>query len=263
MASEDTKRQIHTLKVDTNNTLVFETGGSGKALVFLHGWSCRRTDWKPIISSLEQEFFTVAIDLPGHGDAIATRAWSIKEFGGLVADVVRRLNLDEVVVIGHSMGGAVGLEASLILGETCRSVIAVDSLTYMGIYPSQKDETFMGGVRALEEDFSGTMMGLVSSLGAPNSTEELNKVIATEMAQADPQYAVSLMIDLYRWDMTSVLPKVPCPITAIAASVHLAPEAKLQLSSQIKIEEVDFGGHFFLRENPSETTKVLREALKI
>lgn len=261
MNSEQAKPGVYTLKVDTNNSLVFEVRGSGTPLVFLHGWSCRRADWKPIVDELSKQYLTVSIDLPGHGDAVATRSWSIKEFGSLVSDVVQRLALGEVRIIGHSMGGAVALESAVRLGGSCHHVVAVDSLTYLGIYPPQLDSSFMAGVEALQSDFAGTMVGLVTSLGAPSTPEDINAVIATEMAETNPTFALPLIMDLYRWDMYETLPKVDCPITVVAAKCHLSDEAVDTLSQLMDIQEVDFGGHFFLREDPMKTTNKLREIL--
>jgi|GEM_PF-392402 len=261
VSSEQTKPGVYTLKVDTNNSLVFEVRGSGTPLIFLHGWSCRRADWKSITAELSKQFLTVSIDLPGHGDAVATRSWSIKEFGGLVSDVVKRLDLSNVRIIGHSMGGAVALESAIQLGSKCQQVVAVDSLTYLGIYPPQLDSSFMAGMEALQADFSGTMLALVTSLGAPTTSDAVNSTVAFEMAEADPNFALPLIMDLYRWDMYATLPKVACPITVVAAKCHLSDEAIEALSGSMNIHSVDFGGHFFLREDPQKTTIKLREIL--
>jgi len=261
MSSESAKPRINTLKVDKDNSLVFEVRGSGEPLIFLHGWSCRRADWKPIVAELSKQYLTVSIDLPGHGDAVATRPWTIKEFGQIVADVVGRLDLNDVRIVGHSMGGAVALESAIQLGAKCQGVIAVDSLTYLGIYPPQPDSAFMAGVEALQSDFVGTMSGLVKSLGSPTTSETVNSTIASEMSEADPNCALPLIIDLYRWDLFATLPNVSCPITTVAATCHLASEAREQLSQFMEIREVDFGGHFFLRESPEKTTTTLLEIL--
>lgn len=261
MNSREANAGVYTLKVDTDNSLVFEVQGSGKPLIFLHGWSCRRADWKPIVAELSKQYLTVSIDLPGHGDAVATRPWTIKEFGRVVAEVVGRLDLDDIRIVGHSMGGAVALESAVQLGAKCQGVIAVDSLTYLGIYPPQPDSAFVAGVEALQNDFVGTMLGLVTSLGAPTTTDVTNSTIASEMSEVDPNCALPLIVDLYRWDLFATLPKVLCPITTVAAKCHLAGEAREQLSQFMEIREVDFGGHFFLREDPQKTTTILLEIL--
>lgn len=55
----------------------------------------------------------VAVDLAGHGDSGADReAWTIPAFAEDVAAVVRHLGLEDVVLIGHSLGGPVVVAAA-------------------------------------------------------------------------------------------------------------------------------------------------------
>lgn len=250
------------LTLDTGDELVYEVRGQGPAVVLIHGWSCRRTDWMPIADRLSRDFTVVAVDLPGHGTAKGTRVWSVSEFGDLVAELVRELQLQGVVLIGHSMGGAVAIEAARDLGSTCRRVVAVDSLTYLNIYPRQEDDTFMPGVKAIAEDFAGSMGGLVEALSGPATSVDLNAVIAAEMAEANPEFAVPLLVDLYRWDLDSALQDAACPLTIIAAQVHLSPEAVEKFQAHADLWVVDFGGHFFLREDPHATAETLIQVLR-
>lgn len=250
------------LTLDTGDELVYEIRGQGPAVVLIHGWSCRRADWTQIAERVSQDFTVIALDLPGHGTARGTRVWSVSEFGGLVAQLVRQLQLRGVVLIGHSMGGAVAVEAARNLGSYCRGVVAVDSLTYLSIYPRQEDSTFMPGVEAIAQDFAGSMVGLVQGLSGPATSADLNEVIAAEMAEANPEFAVPLLVDLYRWDLDSALQDLACPLTIIAAQAHLSPEASQKFQENADLWVVDFGGHFFLREDPQATAQVLLEVLQ-
>ena len=44
---------------------------SKPTLVFLHGFLGSSTDWNETVSLLQDDFYCVTIDLPGHGDSIA------------------------------------------------------------------------------------------------------------------------------------------------------------------------------------------------
>jgi pimeloyl-ACP methyl ester carboxylesterase len=77
--------------------LRFEARGSGApALVFVHGWSCDRTDWDGQLDWFSAHHQVVAMDLAGHGESAAGRqAWTMVAFGDDVVAVVEALGLDE------------------------------------------------------------------------------------------------------------------------------------------------------------------------
>src|SRR5262245_26315272 len=111
--------------------IAFEDHGAElPALVFVHGWSCDRTYWRGQ-APLAERHRVVTIDLAGHGESGVDRAsWTMAAFGGDVAAVVEQLGLDDAVLIGHSMGGDVIVEAAPLLGGRVRGLVWVD------VYPS-------------------------------------------------------------------------------------------------------------------------------
>ena len=92
----------------------YEAMGSGSpTLVFIHGWNCDRHYWSGQLSYFAEQHQVVAIDLAGHGESGLQRTeWTIGQFGADVASVADQLALDDVILVGHSMGGPVALEAA-------------------------------------------------------------------------------------------------------------------------------------------------------
>ena len=81
--------------------------------MLVHGWSCDRTYWNAQLESLSRDFTVVTVDLAGHGESGCGReASSIAAFGSDVALVVTLNGLEDVVLVGHSMGGDIILEAA-------------------------------------------------------------------------------------------------------------------------------------------------------
>jgi pimeloyl-ACP methyl ester carboxylesterase len=55
----------------------------------------------------------VALDLAWHGDSGSNRKdWTVEGYSGDVETVVKNLNLDSIILIGHSLGGVVMIEAA-------------------------------------------------------------------------------------------------------------------------------------------------------
>jgi len=95
-------------------------GGSGPPLVLLHGRGQAATSWFPLLPELGRSFRVIAVDLPGFGHS----AWPPFARGGgfeaglrFFTDPVEALLLDmglaEAAIVGHSLGGLVGVELAL------------------------------------------------------------------------------------------------------------------------------------------------------
>ncbi|MFC2038592.1 alpha/beta fold hydrolase, partial [Chloroflexota bacterium] len=110
-------------------SIAYSVSGSGSPpLVFVHGWCCDKNYWDPQLSHFSQNHKVVAIDLAGHGDSGLERdEWSMSAFGEDVAAVIRELDIEQVILIGHSMGGPVIIEAAQIVPERIAGLIGVDT----------------------------------------------------------------------------------------------------------------------------------------
>lgn len=88
--------------------LAFSQHGEGKTVVFLHGFLESSSMWKNLIFP----FHCVFIDLPGHGNSEFHNENnpSISFFADKVLEVLNHLRCSHYAIIGHSMGGYVGLE---------------------------------------------------------------------------------------------------------------------------------------------------------
>lgn len=132
-------------------TIRYDDRGTGDpAIVLVHGWTNSRAIWGEHPRTLSQTHRVVALDLAGHGESDADRAeWTVDAFGEDVIAVVEDLDLESVVLVGFSMGGAVVLEAADRMPERVLGVVLVD--TYqdpeMSFSPDDAD-AFMNQFRA-------------------------------------------------------------------------------------------------------------------
>ena len=101
-------------------SIAYEVRGEGEpALVFVHGWSNNRNTWEAELAHFSQKYKVVAIDLAGFGASGNNREkWTMGAFGEDVAAVIKQIGLDDAVLIGHSMGGPVILEAAKRIPES-------------------------------------------------------------------------------------------------------------------------------------------------
>ena len=84
--------------------------GEGEALCLLHGFLENKNIWNPFLESLSQKYTVFAFDLPGHGQsALLNGGNTMLAMAEAVRGILKREGVDQVKLIGHSMGGYVAL----------------------------------------------------------------------------------------------------------------------------------------------------------
>src|SRR5690625_2969981 len=96
------------IKTDIANLHVADGGNSETALVFLHYWGGSGRTWDEVVAALRDDYRCIAPDLPGWGQSSPSRGrYRIADLATAVEQVIEALELDRVVLVGHSMGGKV------------------------------------------------------------------------------------------------------------------------------------------------------------
>ncbi len=100
---------FHTQEIATNGTTIHvRVGGSGPAVVLLHGYGDTGDMWAPLAAELMRDHTVIAPDLRGMGlSAVATAGFSKKNEAEDVAGVLDALKVQQAVVVGHDIGNMV------------------------------------------------------------------------------------------------------------------------------------------------------------
>src|SRR5689334_19068787 len=185
--------------------------GSGEpAVVLIHGWSCDGNYWKEQIAPLKAKYTTVTVDLAGHGASGANRTdWSMGNFGEDVAAVVRQIRNQKVVLVGHSMGAPVALEAARRIGDRVVGIIAVDSFKTIG-QPPMPDLQVEKTLQPFRDDFIGHTREFVTSGGffPADSDPKFVQKVAYDMSLEPPNVAIASMESLLKMDIDALLPQI-------------------------------------------------------
>ena len=241
----------------------FEVDGRGTpALVFVHGWSCDRTYWNRQIDHFARRHEVVAVDLAGHGESgVGRRAWTMAAFGGDVVAVIEKLDLRDLVLIGHSMGGDVIVEVALALPDRVAGLVWADVYTTLGA--SRTPDEIEEFVQPFREDFVTAAHAFVRPMFVPGSDPELVERVVAGMSGARPEVAVDAMEHAVSNEgaILAALPKLKAPIVAINAGYRPTDAEALQRHG-VKAVLVPGVGHFLMMEDPVTFNRLLGETIE-
>ncbi|MBK8028449.1 MAG: alpha/beta fold hydrolase [Chloroflexi bacterium] len=110
-----------------NYQVTYWDEGSGPPLVLVHGLGGCREYWAWVFPNLVRSFRVIALDLPGFGESAAPAREHLQFTNAvdLLHEFVTTLNLDQPLLIGHSMGGGLVLRCAARYPESFRGVMAL------------------------------------------------------------------------------------------------------------------------------------------
>lgn len=231
---------------------VRDHGGPGPAVLMIHGWSCNQDFWAPQIRPLSEHFRLVTLDLPGHGAAHAgagDRAWSIAGYGADVVVVADSLGIDRLTLMGHSMGGAVAVEAALQLGDRCRLLMGVDTFNEAAFYGRRPMAEIRERCASFDGDFGATMRGMVRGITDESADPVMVEWIGDAMAATPRPVAVAVLEALLAWDIEHRWTALTVPAVAINSALLAARNELLELPD-LELHHVAAAGHFPMLEQP-------------
>jgi len=87
----------------------FLRGQNRQTLLLLHGFMGSAADWLPVIEHCPAAFNYLTVDLPGHGNSPLPPALSVQSTAEALVALVNELDLNQVHVLGYSLGGRLAL----------------------------------------------------------------------------------------------------------------------------------------------------------
>jgi len=253
----------------------YERAGTGSPpLVFVHGFACSHADWRPQIDHFAATQTVVACDLRGHGATPGDPAeCSIETYGADVAALLVELDLRGAVLIGHSMGCRVVLQAALDAPERVAGVVLVD-----GSRIGMGDPETAG--RVMREQIRATGYGafarrLFEEMFLPSSGVMLKTSIVERALELPAPIGTALFPRMITWDaanMERALSTLAAPLLVIQCTnvnaqrvrVGLSPDESTpwldlvkRLAPSTRFEILAGLGHFPQLEAPEQVNQLL------
>ncbi len=176
--------------------------GSGMPpIVFVHGFLCRHQDWRHQVSHFAKDHTVVACDLRGHGETPRGESpMTVETLGGDVAEMLQEEGLTGAILIGHSMGCRIVMEARSQVPNRVAGLVLVDG-SRIGVDRTAGQEAFDATVT--EKGYRTVVQGLFEDMffGDPPDWKDaaLERVFAVPETTGRPLFRA-----LIGWDADSL-----------------------------------------------------------
>lgn len=237
-------------------------GKGDVALVFIPGWSCNSSVWKNQVPYFSKKYRVVTLDLAGHGKSGKERTvYTMESFGQDVAAVVKKINAQKVILIGHSMGGYVIIETAKIIPDNVIALVGID--TIQNLEEAYTPEQVIEFVKPFKADFKKTTDSFVRGMFVKGTDPKLVNEIVDMMSNASSAVGVSAMENMFSTSYVTNPPNIKTPVWCLNADLWPTnAEINRKYLTEFNLRLMPGLGHFIMLEKPDEFNKQLDEIIK-
>ncbi len=236
----------------------------------MHGFACSHEDWAAQLAHFSKTHEVVACDLRAHGATPGRpHECSIEHYGGDVAALVMNLELHDCVLVGHSMGCRVVLEANRLLAGKVAGLVLVDGSRLAERDPQAAHAAARASIDKVGYPaFAESLFRQMFFTASPAAEAIVRRAVTTSAA-----FGPQLWPNMARWDAASMdgaFAAVRAPLLVIQtttrdANLKRAPLKAGQTSPWLdyvrnkgaRIEIIPDTGHFPQLEKPEVINRLI------
>ena len=253
-----------------NGKVNFSDTGKGRTVVLLHGFLGSHKIWENTISNLSKSYRVIAIDLPGHGNTECFGyVHSMELMAKSVKAVMDSLRLKKYVIIGHSMGGYIGLAFAELFSDNLKGLCLFHSSAYSDTDDKKRDRT--RSIKVVKANHKIYTTEVIKNLFATQNSKYLKKEIAFAQKIASNVSKQSIIASLEgmkdRPNRDIILGLASYPVMMIIGELdNVLPYQQLleqsELIKQKHLLYLEYDGHMGFLENPITCNKHIRKFLR-
>ena len=248
--------------------LNYRVHGDGPAVIWLHGFMEDLSIWEDIITTIPNKKH-VCIDLLGHGRSVTVDQVHDMPLQALaVKSILQELNIQEFAIVGHSMGGYVGLQLLDELSNQCTHFVLFNSTSQA----DSKDKK-LNRERAIkivdQQKDSYARMGVINLFSSENRSafaEEIEDLIKVAQNTTAEGIKAALSGMKVRDSKEKVLKKYKGQkliISGIEDPVLLSENSRKEAEKTNSIFVQVDGGHMSYLEAKDQVIEVLNDFLEV
>ncbi len=225
-----------------------------RGVVFVHGAGASGAVWQRQRLDLDRGVNTVCIDLPGHGLSPGPGYETVTAYADCLLRFLAALDLNRVILAGHSMGGAVVIEAALRHPEMVQALILVATGARLRVNPAL--------LRTWEEEATAAPRQLVENSYGPETPERLRTWSLEQFRGVPPEVVLDDFRACDRFDRMGRLNEIRWPTLILCGSEdRLTPPKYSQYLAdhiaQATFVSVNRSGHMVMLEKAGEVNRAV------
>lgn len=256
------------MRYKANNTClnVLEQGNGPLTLVFLHFFGGSAREWQDVMNQLSNQYRCIAIDLRGHGDSDDfPAAYAVDDMADDIADLLRTRNVDDFVLVGHSMSGKVALALASRQPAGLQSLLLVSpSPPVPEPIPADERQKLLAGYgkRLAAETMAK------NTTAVPVSEAVRKQIIADSLRTAKPAWDAWLLRGSNE-DISARMATINVPLRIIVGSEDraLPPDVQRTMTlpylTDVTLEIINGAGHLLPWEVPDDLAKFIWKNLPV
>lgn len=231
------------MQVNGLELFVVDEGSSDVPLVLVHGYTGGQSDWDDVAPALAEKRRVIRYSHRGHAESENTGDQSSYTFEHLSEDLaalVDALSLDQIDLLGHSMGGATVMRYVLEHPEKVRSLVLMDTAAEpqnalpMELIEGLAQQGREGGMQVVV-DVMAPFIGAMQDKLTPERRAELSARGAAKMSNMDPEAFVAFARGLNEYpSMVDRLKTITCPTMILVGE----NDAGLRDGSEVMAREI-------------------------
>ena len=230
-----------------------------KAIIFIHGSGESSYSWKEQVEQMNLDYSVIAIDLPSHGKSSEFKKLSLDLYVDVIKNLIEFLSLREVILAGHSLGGAIVQSYYLKHPENVKALILCSTGAKLRVSKIILDSTKKNFKEYLDSVPVGAFYRKTSKEVIEEFIEEVEKV-SPKVVHAD--YSICDKFDV----MNKVKAiRVPCLII-VGKADRLTPLKYSQYFKEnlekAELVVIDKASHMVMLEKPEEFNLALLEFIE-
>jgi 3-oxoadipate enol-lactonase len=256
-------------EIDVNGVRTYyEEHGSGVPVILVHGLGGSVEVWRRQIAELAEDFRVIAYDLRGAGrSSVPAGPYTLEQLVADLDGLIEALGLGAVLLVGHSMSGAVVLEYAADQPERVLGVVGIGAVAEL---PEQGRE----GMRARAETVEAQGMAAVAETVATNGTApsfrerdpDGYRTFVALLESNDPAGYAALCRAVAGIDVASDLGRVRAPVLLVAGdrdavSPPAANDASAARLANVRHVQLEDTAHIVMLERPAELLEAARAFL--
>lgn len=259
------------MKIRSNGlSIAYTDAGKGDTtLLFVHGSFIDKSYWAAQLAHFRRRYRVIAPDLAGHGASGKNRdAWTMKSFAEDIVALVRQLGLEKVVLVCHSLGCDIALEAIALHPEPIIGFVAVD---YFKMAGTELPEPFRPQVEKIlsdiRTDFSATTEQYARTVLLTAATPEaLKDRVVQDYRNAYPPMGIQSLEELFGYALRqrALLQQLPLKLYLINCDYMPTDESALQryANKGYALDTIHASSHYPMVELPEAFNRLLGEILQ-